>query len=297
MGGRIRVPSVPATHVYVRRLAHPAVERLADPSGDDHRTTCFLDPTWWRAHGRFAEIDVLHVHFGFEYYNPRSSTPSVTRSNGRAWPSSTPVTTCVTRTIQPRNSTMQLWPYGCEATVLPHPHVVPQHELIAGAERSRPRHWDRFRIGIHLKSLRANMFRGELVRAALEAITSLERVRLRIDVHHDVLDPGSSNHAPELLDLLWSVAADAASPLDLHVHHFLTDDELWALIVGVDAFVLPYRFGTHSGLLEACRDLGTSVFARRFGRQPMALSSHGVGGVCNVVTTGAHNIGAIATGS
>ncbi len=44
-----RVASVPATHVYVRRLAHPAVERLRDPSGDDHRTPCFLDPDWWDA--------------------------------------------------------------------------------------------------------------------------------------------------------------------------------------------------------------------------------------------------------
>jgi beta-1,4-mannosyltransferase len=45
------------------------------------------------------------------------------------------------------------------------------------------------------------------------------------------------------------------------VHDFFTDDELWAYLGSLDASVLPYRHGTHSGWLEACRDLGTSVVA------------------------------------
>jgi len=39
----------------------------------------------------------------------------------------------------------------------------------------------------------------------------------------------------------------------------LGDAELWTYLAGLDVSVLPYRFGTHSGWLEACRDLGTTV--------------------------------------
>jgi hypothetical protein len=45
------------------------------------------------------------------------------------------------------------------------------------------------------------------------------------------------------------------------VHDFLPDDELWHYFQGLDLSVLPYRFGTHSGWLEACYDLGTTVVA------------------------------------
>ena len=53
----------------------------------------------------------------------------------------------------------------------------------------------------------------------------------------------------------------AAGGLDLRVHDFLPDDQLWEYLAGLDLSVLPYRFGTHSGWLEACRDLGTAVAA------------------------------------
>ena len=49
--------------------------------------------------------------------------------------------------------------------------------------------------------------------------------------------------------------------LELRVHDYLSDDDLWDYLAGLDVSVLPYRFGTHSGWLEACRDLGTTVVA------------------------------------
>jgi hypothetical protein len=36
---------------------------------------------------------------------------------------------------------------------------------------------------------------------------------------------------------------------------------LWDYLAAVSVSVLPYRFGTHSGWLEACFDLGTAVIA------------------------------------
>jgi hypothetical protein len=37
--------------------------------------------------------------------------------------------------------------------------------------------------------------------------------------------------------------------------------QLWSYLESLDVSVLPYRFGTHSGWLEACHDLGTTVIA------------------------------------
>ena len=44
-----------------------------------------------------------------------------------------------------------------------------------------------------------------------------------------------------------------------------TDDELWDYLSSLDLCVLPYRFGTHSGWLEACVDLGTGVLVPNVG--------------------------------
>ena len=45
------------------------------------------------------------------------------------------------------------------------------------------------------------------------------------------------------------------------MHDYFSDDELWDYLQSLDVSVLPYRFGTHSGWLEACHDLGTTVVA------------------------------------
>jgi beta-1,4-mannosyltransferase len=278
----VRVASVPATHVYVRRLAHPDIEVVADPTGDDLRCPSLLDAAWWRANPGAA--DVLHVHFGFEFHgpdqleelcdeldqqrvpvvytchdlrNPNHPTPEVHDAGLAVWMRR--ATEVVTLTDWAADRIAER--FGRRATVLPHPHVVPLEELRRRAAAPRPRHTDGHRIGLHLKSKRANTFGASLVAATLDAIAPLEGVRLRLDLHPDVLDPRSPVHDPELADLAWRTVQDRASPLDLHVHHYLSDDELWQLIAGVDTFLLPYRFGTHSGLLEACRDLGTAVIA------------------------------------
>ncbi len=279
---RLQVASVPATHVYVRHLHHPTVVRVVDPSGDDLRTPSFLDPGWWREHG--DRIDLLHVHFGFEFWDPaqleavcdeleRQRTPIVYTCHDLRNPNHpTPALHDAALAVWMRRATevVTLTPWAADriadrfdrqAVVLPHPHVVPLDELARRAASPRPRHTDRHRIGLHLKSKRANMLGVEVLAAMLDAIAPLPGVRLRLDLHPDVLDPSSANHDPGVVDLALRTVAAADSPLDLHVHHYLSDDELWQLIAGVDSFVLPYRFGTHSGLLEACRDLGTAVIA------------------------------------
>lgn len=278
----IRVASVPATHVYVCRLAHPSVDRLVDPSGDDVRTPSFLDPAWLRAHA--GSFDVMHVHFGFEFYgtdqleavcdeldrqrkplvytchdlrNPNHAASEVQDAALEVWMRRATRIITLTGWAAARIAER----FNRDAVVLPHPHVVPLDELRRRAEMPRPQHADRHRVGLHLKSRRANMLGAELLREALRAIAHHDDVRLRLDLHCDVVDPTSGNHDVEFVSLALRTVADAASPLDLHIHHYLSDDELWQLIAGVDSFLLPYRFGTHSGLLEACKDLGTAVIA------------------------------------
>ena len=89
---------------------------------------------------------------------------------------------------------------------------------------------------------------------------------LQVNAHRDVLDDDGARRDAELADYLRGRAA--AGDLELHVHDFLPDEDLWAYLSSLDVSVLPYRFGTHSGWLEACRDLGTTVVAPRAATSP-----------------------------
>jgi beta-1,4-mannosyltransferase len=277
----IRVASVPATHVYVRHLQHPLVERLVDPSGDDLRTPCFLDPDWVAAHSEL--FDLLHVHFGFEFYpvaqlidlcdalhangipllytahdlrNPNH--PSSKKHDGALAVWMEQAAQVVTLSLRAAREIEHR--FGRRAHVVPHPHVVPLEQM-ERLQANRPRHWDGFRVGIHFKSMRPNMAGAPVLRAALDSAHQTDGLRLLVHLHPDVLDPRSPNHDEELAALALSTVCDENSPVDLHVHRYCADDELWMFMLSVDAVILPYRFGTHSGFLEACRDLGTAVIA------------------------------------
>jgi hypothetical protein len=91
------------------------------------------------------------------------------------------------------------------------------------------------------------------------AVAEIPDAVLQVNGHKDVLLPDGERYDPELASYLRQAAADGR--VELHVHDFMDDDELWDYLSSLDASVLPYRFGTHSGWLEACRDLGTSVIA------------------------------------
>jgi hypothetical protein len=82
---------------------------------------------------------------------------------------------------------------------------------------------------------------------------------LQVNGHRDVLDDDGLRRDPELASYLHR--AHERGELELAVHDFMPDDELWSYLAHLDVSVLPYRFGTHSGWLEACRDLGTAVVA------------------------------------
>ena len=237
-----------------------------------------LDAEWVRAHA--DEFDVMHVHFGFDHKapealrqlvdalrehrkplvltvhdlrNPHHGEPRAPRRAARG------PRLGRRRRDHPdsrgrRRDPATLGPRTRH--VLPHPHVVDEPTL------SRPRReHDGFVIGVHVKSLRANMDPLPVIEhdRRRPCLRCPARV-LRVDAHTDVMTHTGHPHGTGV-SRAGLARLDAAGLIDLHVHDYFTDDELWDYLSGLDVSVLPYRFGTHSGWLEACFDLGTTVLA------------------------------------
>ncbi len=280
----IRVASVPLGHVYVRHLAAEGgdgVERLPDP----HPGTNIPDAQWWpprmlesawvREHA--GEFDLMHVHFGFDATSPEGLVDLVATLRAETKPLVLTVhdlrnphhleprlhdaqlsvlvgaaDTLITLTQGAAAEIRRRW---CrEARVLPHPHVVEKPTL----SRRRPRH-DGFVVGIHAKSLRASMDPLPDVETIAEVLAQMPGARLRVDAHTDVMTPVFLRYAPKLAEGLRRLESQGL--VELHVHDYFTDADLWDYFQGLDLSVLPYRCGSHSGWLEACYDLGTAVAA------------------------------------
>lgn len=296
----ITVASVPSGHVYVRHLLDPdpcvdsgATTYLADPRPDRSRSAptvspwwppAMLNPQWIRDHDEF---DVMHLQFGFDALAPAELVDVVdaVHDTGRALvytvhdlrnphhlgreehdasldvlvPSADVV---VTLTQGAAAEIHRRW--GRRAVVLPHPHVVDleilaereRQSLISVAEPDAP-----FVVGLHAKSLRAGMDPATILPALCEAVDRIPGGRLQINGHPDVLRPGGDRFDPRLARALVAAAAALGERLDLRVHDYFDDAQLWTYLSDLDVSVLPYRFGTHSGWLEACRDLGTAIVA------------------------------------
>jgi len=284
---QVRVASVPAGHVYVRHLSDPhgdgAVVRLPDlpQPGAEHDPgrwwpPVMLDAGWIAAN--HASFDVFHVHFGFDAKSPRElrAIGAALRAAG------IPLVLTVHDLRNPHHpdadlhdaqlgvllgcaaAVITLTPgaaetiaarWGRVAEVLPHPHVVDWDTMA----RARPAH-DGYVVGLHAKSLRPNMAVQAVAPVLAATVADLPGARLRIDIHHEVFDPGAHAYRPDVGGALRALAA--ANPcVELREHDYFSDEELWAYLNAIDVSVLPYRFGTHSGWLEACFDLGTSVIA------------------------------------
>lgn len=288
----LRVASVPASHVYVRHLASEGpgpVSRLPDPDpiSPDRSTEqtwwppVMLQPDWIRAH----DFDVFHLQFGFDAWEPAELARVLAAVRERG----TPVVYTVhdlrnphhpDRSLHDRqldvlvpgaDALVTLTPgaaaeirrrWGREALVLPHPHVVDFSTMARSAvsrqarsRRLRPG----FRVGLHVKSVRQSMNPLRILPALVRAVRDIPAGVLQVNGHRDVLEPSGRRYDEALAGFLRR--AEARGDLELHVHDFLSDADLWSYLCGLDVSVLPYRFGTHSGWLEACRDLGTTVVA------------------------------------
>lgn len=254
MTAPLRVASVPSDHPYVHHLSPvdgpSSVVRLPDPPvpgapAGQWWPPPVLDPAWLREHA--AQVDVVHVHFGFEHRTTTElrrvveclrelglplvltvhdlQNPHLVdqRPHEAALDVLVPAAAAVI-TLTPGAATEVQRRWRRDAVVLPHPHVVPLDRL--GSPRPPS---DGFVVGLHAKRRASND--PDAVRTELAAAVAAL--------------PG----------------ARALADLDRR----LSDDELWDHLAGLDVLVLAYRFGTHSGFVEACHDLGTTVVAPRVG--------------------------------
>ena len=287
VSGSIRVASVPSGHVYVRHLSDPLIDgnvvRLPDvPQPGDE-----LDPgRWWPPvmldAGWIADnhdsFDIFHVHFGFDAKSPGELRDICAALDGAGIPLVLTVhdlrnphhpdadlhdeqlgvllehaSAVITLTPGAAETIATRW--GRLAEVLPHPHIVGWDTLA----RPRPTHAG-FVVGLHAKSLRANMNVARVAPVLAAAVAELPGARLRIDIHHEVFDSRAHSYDPVVGESLRALVT-ADDRVELHEHDYFSDDELWDYLQAIDVSVLPYRFGTHSGWLEACFDLGTAVIA------------------------------------
>jgi len=238
-----------------------------------------LDPSWMRKHPAF---DLFHIQFGFDARGPEQLADLVAALEAEGKPLVYTVhdlrnphhlvrdehdaqldvlvpaaDALITLTPGAAHEIKSRW--GRDAIVLPHPHVVDLERLAMVPRRRRlpGPGGEGFRVGLHVKSLRACMDPLTILPALIEAVQQIPGAVLQVDGHTDVLDPGGDRYARELAEALR-----AAPPcVEVRIHDFFSDDQLWDYLAGLDVSVLPYRFGTHSGWLEACRDLGTAVVA------------------------------------
>lgn len=237
-----------------------------------------LAPEW----ARQADLDVFHLHFGFDACTPEELAKLTRVLRGRGKPflftvhdlrnphhenrhlhdeqldvlvpaadALVTLTSGAAREIEAR--------WGRTATVIPHPHVV-DIATMTRALNVRPlwRHRP-FRVGLHLKSLRANMDPMRILPTLVETVAGLDHAVLQVNCHRDILDADGARRDRKLSD--WLRREADAGRLELQVHDYFSDDDLWAYLALLDLSVLPYTFGTHSGWLEACRDLQTTVLA------------------------------------
>ncbi len=282
----MRVASVPASHVYIKHLSHPngiePVVRLADPIPTDKRKIpggwwppMMLEPGWITDH--HDEFDVFHIHFGFDavttndlvdvtgqlrrYRKPLIYTVHDLRNPHHRDPARhheqldvlvSAAHTLITLTQGAAHAVQQQW--GREAQVFPHPHVLDSGRI----ERPRPAH-EEFVVGLHVKSLRANMDPVTILDTLADTVAALPGAVLQIDVHDEIYDPDSHWFAPDVGRTL--LAYDRRDRIRVRVHPYFTDAQLWDYLASLTVSVLPYRFGSHSGWLEACHDLGTEVIA------------------------------------
>jgi hypothetical protein len=273
----LRVVSVPSAHPYVEHLAWPGAGRVVRlPDVIDEVTGQWYPPAqltadWVREH--VGEFDVVHVHFGIESFTPPAlqaftraldeiGVPLVVTVHDLVNPH-LPATAEALRqhraqlgvllgaasvvfTLTPGAAAEIKRVWRRDAVVIAHPHVIPfDYPCVARGRNVRPV------VGMHLKSLRANTA-VSVALALADSVGPALDVEVRVDLHDDVADS-------PVADALRARAE--VGRLTLQVHPRFTDCELWNYLAALDICVLAYAWGSHSGWLEACWDVGTAVVA------------------------------------
>jgi hypothetical protein len=254
----VNVVTIPARHRYVDAAVPAGVQHL-----HRHRVRGWEPDPAWTDPDAVAGADLVHVHFGFDHLgvdalaawcsalavplvvsvhdlrNPHHGNPETHRRQLRVLLHRADAVL----TLTPGAAAVIERDYGRPALVVEHGAIydgptAPTTPLL---------------VGVSLKSLRRNLVDpARLVRTVLDAVEEAGG-RLEVTAHRD-----SSAH-PAVVEVAAALRDTAAGSLQLH--QYLTDDEHRRALSRLQVSVLPNRWGTHSGWLEACRDVGTRVVA------------------------------------
>lgn len=262
----VRVCSYPPRHDYVDRL-HGEVATLVRRDEEWPRLPRLWDPGWVRAQA--SSWDVAHFHFTWEQYEPAMVRAVLRAHRDRG----VPIVWTVHDLQNPHRRDIAadevyldlLADFADEVVTLTpgaaervrrrfgRPPLVVAHGPLASvrdmdrARRTGRRRGPR-RVLVHGKSLRANLDWQVVVRAAHRH----PELQVLLDVHDEP-------------DVRRRVASAAGSGVRVTLHEPRSFDSLCRRLAGVDALVLPYRWGTHSGLAELATDLAVTVVATDVG--------------------------------
>lgn len=258
--------SIPAGHPYCRRIRPVGWEYLADPT-DPWWPHPGLDPA--HLHEVGAGVDLVHLHFGFEHRtlhemeawvdtlddlglplvatvhdleNPHLADNEVHEHHlallvARATTVLT-LTTCAAQEIERR--------WGRRPTVVAHPPLFVSDRAHPGTERGL--------VGISFKDRPSVIDPGQVIEPVLDAA---RQAGGRLVVTFEPSAPADHVATAERMLAGSDGRVEVAPPA--------SDRSFADRLARLHVAVLPYRAGTHSGWLEACRDLGTRVVAPDIG--------------------------------
>ena len=278
----LRVRSIPRGHPYVRSAlptVSDEIELAADPVVDPDDVDRWwphpaLDPRWTDP----FDPDLIHVHFGYEHRTADEVRELVAlwRSNGRRLvvtvhdlhnPHEADPGEHLARTgvlVQAADAVLTLTHsaaaeiacrWGVRAEVLAHPPIAdPESPHRA---RSSPRGPVQWNAAVFPKIGRANCDPD----TPMQALAAVTRRTPHLAAHAFLpVEPAAGTGGREVdIDESCRDEWDRHPRLHLHRVDEPSDDELFAELAHLDLLVLPYRFGTHSGWIELCRDLGVAV--------------------------------------
>ncbi|HUG86395.1 MAG TPA: hypothetical protein VMM13_17645 [Euzebya sp.] len=302
-----RVLSYPTRHPYVDRL-HGQVANMvyrADlPREPDRR----IDPSWLENHA--DRIDLAHLHLGHEH----RSTAELVRVMDVLEGCNVPVVATVHEIqvphrppppdvrllieVAPRVQRLITLTRGAaaeiEGRVGIRPIVIPHGPVLGSGNIQRARRQramfvrDDLPVLLHAGHLNPNLDWQSVVEAARR---TRGRRRVRILVQQQ--------QAEQILPVVKGLAF-----IEVVVLAGLTQGELVAELAAAHCLVLPYRWGTHSGLLELAADVGVPVVATEAGyldqqhpvlSVPLTAGSADVGHLVRAVDVAADAPGAIVS--
>lgn len=275
----LRVVHLPGEHAYVRHVSTPAGARVPAPVPVSLDWTD--DPVRGARRMVAAGVDVVHVHFGFERCTPERlaavldawrdvGLPFVWTAHDLTNPHlvdqssheeqlallAERAAVVLTLTDGAADEIARRW--GRRAVVVPHPHLAPPSVMSV----ARPPQDGPPVVAVPLGMLRPGTDPA-VVLALLDVMADRPDVVLRVRLREEVLAPGFPRPDPHLVGRLQDAGRDGR--VDLRVGPRLAEPELWQELRGLAALVLPYRWGSHSGWVESCYDVGTPVVAPALG--------------------------------